>query len=119
MTLPSSPIPPNEKKLRFASFAFHAARGLVRDQNARRKTMFIVTIAALLLLFAGSTFLAPLLDPHLRPGWFIFYWIVCAWVTLTAALLAVFDLLLVRAQGRAEKRSLAQKISRPPEGDAD
>jgi protein-S-isoprenylcysteine O-methyltransferase Ste14 len=117
MTLPSNSTPPNEKKLRFVSFAIHAARGLVRDQNARRKTMFIVTIAALLLLFAGSTFLAPLLDSHLRPGWFIFYWLVCAWITLTAALLAVFDLLIVRALGRAEKRSLAQKISTPPEGD--
>ena len=115
MTLPPNSTPPNEKKLRFASFAMHAARGLVRDQNARRKTMFILTIAALLLLFAGSTFLAQLLDPHLRPGWFIFYWLVCAWITITVALLAVFDLLLVRAQGRAEKRSLAQKISTPPD----
>jgi hypothetical protein len=72
MTSPPSPTPPNEKKLRFVSFAAHATRGLLRDQNARRKTMFIVVIAALLLLFAGSTFLAPVLDPHLRPGWFIF-----------------------------------------------
>jgi len=120
MTFPSNSTPPNEKKLRFVSFSIHAARGLLRDQNARRRTMFIVTIAALLLLFAGSTFLAPLLDPHLRPGWFIFYWLVCAWMTATAALLAVFDLLLVRARGRAEKRSLAQKISTPPgAGDAD
>ncbi len=117
MTSPPSPTPPNEKKLRFVSFAIHATRGLLRDQNTRRKTMFIVVIAALLLLFAGSTFLAPVLDPHLRPGWFIFYWLVCAWITVTAALLAVFDLLLVRARGRAEKRSLAQKISTPPEAD--
>jgi protein-S-isoprenylcysteine O-methyltransferase Ste14 len=117
MIPPSNPTPPNEKKLRFASFAMHAARGLVRDQNTRRKTMFIVTIVALILLFAGSTFLAPMLDHHLRPGWFIFYWLVCAWITVTAALLAIFDLLLVRAQGRAEKRSLAEKISTPPEAD--
>jgi len=114
MTLPPNSPPPNEKKLRIASFAIHAARGLVRDQNARRKTIFILTIVALLLLFAGSTFLVRVLDPHLRPGWFIFYWLVCAWITVTVALLAVFDLLLVRAQGRAEKRSLAQKISPPP-----
>jgi hypothetical protein len=111
MTFPPNSTPPNEKNLRFVSFAIHAARGLVRDQNARRKTMFVVVIAALLLLFAGSTFLAPLLDPHLRPGWFIFYWLVCAWITATAALLAVFDLLLVRARGRAEKRSLVKQIS--------
>jgi len=89
---------------------------LLRDQNTRRKTMFIVVVAALLLLFAGSTFLAPLLDAHLRPGWFIFYWLVCAWVTVTAALLAVFDLLIVRAE-RPEKSTLVQKISTPPEAD--
>ena len=116
MTPPSQPSP-NEKKLRFVSFAIHATRGLLRDQNARRKTMFAAVVVALLLLFSGSTFLAPLLDPHLRPGWFIFYWLVCAWITATAALLAVLDLLLVRAQARTERRSLAQKISAPRDSD--
>jgi protein-S-isoprenylcysteine O-methyltransferase Ste14 len=103
-------IPPNEKKLRFASFALHATRGLVRDQKARRKTMFVVVLVALVLLVCGATFLAPVLDPHGRPGWFIFYWAVCAWITVTAVLLAIFDLLLVRAQVREEKRALARKI---------
>lgn len=117
MTPPPNPPPPNEKKLRFVSFAIHATRGLLRDQNARRKVMFAAVIVALLLLFCGSTFLAPVLDPHLRPGWFISYWFVCAWITATAALLAVFDLLLVRARARAERRSLTQKISAPPEAD--
>jgi protein-S-isoprenylcysteine O-methyltransferase Ste14 len=117
MTPPPDPTPPNEKKLRFVSFAIHATRGLVRDQNARRKAMFAAVVAALLLLFCGSTFLAPLLNPHLRPGWFIFYWLICAWITATAALLAVFDLLLVRARARAERRSLAQKVSAPREAD--
>ena len=79
--------------------------------------MFAAVVVALLLLFSGSTFLAPLLDPHLRPGWFIFYWLVCAWITATAALLAVLDLLLVRAQARTERRSLAQKISAPRDSD--
>jgi protein-S-isoprenylcysteine O-methyltransferase Ste14 len=103
-------IPPNEKKLRFASFALHATRGLVRDQKTRRKTMFVLVLVALVLLFCGATFLATVLDPHGRPGWFIFYWVVCAWITVTAVLLAIFDLLLVRAQVREEKRALARKI---------
>lgn len=106
---------PNEKKLRFASFAIHATRGLVRDQKARRQTMFVIVIVALVLLFCGATFLAPVLNPHARPGWFIFYWAVCAWVTVTAVLLAAFDLLLMRAQGRAAKRALADKFSEPEE----
>lgn len=115
MISPNDELPPNEKKLRFASFALHATRGLVRDQNARRRTMFVTMIVALVLLFCGATFLAPVFDPHVRPGWFIFYWTVCAWVTLTAVLLAVFDLLLVRAQGRAAKRALAEKFSEAEE----
>ena len=55
------------------------------------------------MLFCGATFLAPVLDPKTRPGWFIFYWLACAWVTVTAVLLAIFDLLLVRAQARRRK----------------
>ena len=110
MSLPNDEPPPNEKKLRIASFALHAARGLVRDQHTRRMTMFVVVLVAVVMLFLGSTFIAPVLDPHVRPGWFIFYWLVCAWLTATAVLLAMFDLLLVRAQGRAAKRSLAEKL---------
>jgi undecaprenyl pyrophosphate phosphatase UppP len=117
MTRPSSPPPPNEKKFRFVSFAIHATRGLVRDQSARRKTMFWIVIVAVLMLFCGATFLTPWLDPHVRPGWFILYWLVCAWITVTAVLLALLDLLLVRAQVRAEKRTLARKISASPEAD--
>ena len=119
-------IPPNdepvsqEKKLRFVSFAAHAARGLVREHQTRRKTMFAVVLIALVMLFCGATFLAPMLDPQTRPGWFIFYWAVCAWVTMTAVLLAVFDLLLVRAQERAARHALATKFSSPenPEDEA-
>ncbi|HEY2800675.1 MAG TPA: hypothetical protein VGI85_08785 [Chthoniobacterales bacterium] len=119
MTLPPSPPPPNEKKLRIASFAIHAARGLVRDQSMRRKTMFTLTLVALVLLFCGATWLAPVLDPHARPGWFIFYWAVVAWITFTLVLLAVFDLLLVRAQGRKTQRSLAKELAeRRPNDDA-
>jgi protein-S-isoprenylcysteine O-methyltransferase Ste14 len=109
MSLPT----PNEKKLRLTSFAIHVTRGLLRDRNARRKTMFAVVIVAVVMLFCGATLLAPVLDPHLRPGWFMFYWLVCAWVTATVVLLAIFDLLLVRAEGRAAKRGLAQKLSPP------
>lgn len=108
--IPSHEQPPNEKKLRFWSFAFHAARGLVRDQRTRRWAMFVVVLVAVLLLFLGSTFLAPVLDPHQRPGWFICYWGVCAWLTVTAVLLALFDLLIVRAQGRTARRILAERL---------
>jgi uncharacterized membrane protein YjgN (DUF898 family) len=102
--------PPNEKKLRFVSFAIHATRGLVRDQTMRRKTMFWIVLGAVLMLFCGATLLTPWLDPKVRPGWFVFYWLACAWITVTAVLLALLDLLLVRAQGREEKRRLAREV---------
>lgn len=117
MIPPNDNRAPNEKKLRFASFAVHATRGLVRDQNARRKTMFLAVLVAALLLFCGSTFLAPVLDPHARPGWFIFFWFVCAWITVLATLLAVFDLLLVRAEGRAARRRLKDVFSKSTDPD--
>jgi hypothetical protein len=117
MTPPNEERPPEEKKLRFASFAIHATRGLIRDRGTRRKTMFVLTLVALLLLFGGATFLVPVLDPHLRPGWFIFYWAVVAWITFTIVLLAIFDLLLVRAQGRKVQHGLAEKLAEPEPND--
>jgi hypothetical protein len=115
MKSPNDEPSPNERKLRFASFAVHATRGLVRDQQTRRVTMLILVIVALVMLFLGATFLTPALNPRLRPGWFLFYWAVCAWVTVTAALLALFDLVLVRAQARKERRGVKSeyRISKP------
>lgn len=111
MSLPDDAPPPNEKKLQIGAFSLHAARGLVRDQHTRRMAMFVVVIVALVMLFLGSTFLAPVLDPKLRPGWFIFYWAVCAWVVATAVLLAIFDLLVVRAQARTARRRMEEDWS--------
>ncbi len=106
--------PPNEKSLRFGSFAIHAARGLARDQTMRRKAMFWTVIMAAVMLFCGATFFAPWLDPKVRPGWFLLYWMACGWVTVTVVLLAIFDLLLVRVQARDEKRALAERTAAPP-----
>jgi hypothetical protein len=114
MPLPPNDQPPTGKRgLRIFSFSTHAARGLVRDQTTRRKAMFWTMILAILMLFFGATFLAPMLDAHLHPGRFILYWLACAWVTITAVLLAIFDLLLVRAQSRNERRDLARKLAEP------
>jgi len=64
------------------------------------------------MLFCGTTFLQPLLSPREHPGWFLFFWVTCAWLTLTAFLLALFDLLMVRAQDRAARRILREKLDR-------
>ncbi len=114
MTLaPDEQPPPGKRGLRIVSFSAHAARGLVRDQTMRRKAMFWTMLLALLMLFCGATFLAPVLDARFHPGRFILYWLACAWVTVAAVLLAVFDLLLVRARARAKRRNLAQRLVEP------
>ncbi len=117
MISPNDDRPPEQRNLRIGSFATHAARGLIRDQTARRKVMFWTVIVAVVMLFLGSTFLAPWLEPKLHPGWFMFYWLACAWVTVTAVLLAIFDLLLVRVQARDEKRRLAREAAERLKGD--
>ena len=103
------------KLLRTFSFVIHATRGLIRDHKTRRKTMFVAVLVAVALLFSGSTFLKPDLDPRVHPSWFILFWFACAWITLLAALLAVFDMLLVRAQARAAEKLLRKEISQTPD----
>jgi hypothetical protein len=117
--------PPNDKdspprSLRIVSFSLHAARGLVRDQTMRRKAMFWTVIIAVVMLFLGGTVLAPVFDPRSHPAWFILYWLACAWVTITAVLLAIFDLLLVRLHARKQERNLKENLThRDSPNDAD
>src|SRR5574338_219201 len=63
---PNEPAP-RRSRLRIASFALHAARGLVRDQATRRKAMFWGVIIAVLMLFIGATLLASVLNPREHP----------------------------------------------------
>ena len=99
-------------RLRIVSFAIHSARGLIRDQSTRRRVMFIMLVIAMLMLFFGTTFLPTLLSPREHPGWFILFWVACGWLTLTAFLLALFDLLLLRAQDRTARKILREKLNR-------
>ena len=93
-------------------FTVHATRGLLRDQQSRRKTMAISLIIAVVLMVAGLTVLRPWLAPHEHPWRFILYWLVVAWETVLVLLLALFDLLLVRAQTRAAKKVLEEQFRR-------
>jgi cytochrome bd-type quinol oxidase subunit 2 len=94
--------------LRIGSFAVHSARGLIRDQRMRRWAMFVTLLVAMLMLFCGNTFLQ--INPHEHRAWFVIFWLACAWLTLTALLLAVFDLLMVRAQSRAARSKLREAV---------
>lgn len=85
-------------------------RGIIRERNARRKTIFVLLVVALILLVSGSTFLQTPLNPREHAAWFILFWLICAWLTLTAMLLAVFDLLMVRLEARKAQRALLAKL---------
>lgn len=84
-------------------------KGFVRDPTARRKLMFWIMLAALLMLGFGTFFIT---DQWMREHvwWGIGYWAVCGWLTLTAMLLAVMDILILRATQRALRRALEKKL---------
>ena len=84
------------------------AKGILRDQSMRRSAMFVVLMAALILLFLGSTLLEGYLADHI--GAFFIYWGVCGWLTLTAILLAVYDLLRLRVEARQEQENAKKRI---------
>jgi membrane protein implicated in regulation of membrane protease activity len=93
-------------------------KGLIRDQHARRRAMFVILLASLGMLFLGAAFLSDWLGEN--PMMFILFWFTCAWLTLAAILLALLDLLMVRAAVRRERRELHRRIignGEKPRGD--
>jgi len=87
-------------------------RGILLDPRTRRWAMFFLLLAALAMVFAGSTFLSGSLSTLSN---FVVYWGVCMWLTVAALLLALWDMLLVRAAARRERRRLEkQMLGRPP-----
>ena len=101
---------PPPKTFWMVPFTIHATRGLLRDARARRKTMTIALLMAVGTLVTGLTFLRPWLNPHEHPWRFILFWFACAWETVLVLLLALLDLLLARAQVRAVRKALREKI---------
>jgi hypothetical protein len=81
---------------------------LIRDQAMRRQTMFYVVLMALLMLFGGSTLFADGLRQH--PFTFVFYWAACGWLTVLSVLMAIFDILLIRAAARAARKRLEASV---------
>jgi hypothetical protein len=93
------------------------SKGIIRDQRSRRTVMFYGTLTALIVLFVGST----VLDRWLRdrPFAFVVFWAACAWITILCVLLALLDLLLVRAVVRRERRRIEQEyLKAHPRSDA-
>jgi hypothetical protein len=83
-------------------------RAFIRDSGMRRSMMFWTTLGSLVTLFLGATLLAGVLASH--PLIFIGWWAACAWLMLAAALLAIFDLLMIRAAARQARRDLSRRV---------
>ena len=102
--------PPN-KSFWMVPFTIHATRGLLRDQRSRRKTMAVCVLVAVVMLIAGLTVLRPWLNPHEHPWRFVLFWFACGWETVLLLLLAILDMLLIRAQARAERKAVRDEFS--------
>jgi uncharacterized membrane protein len=101
---------PEEKPLQTTSFVVHATRGLIRDQKTRRKAMLLLLALAVLMLLAGFTVFQWALNPREHPWFVILFWVACIWLTFTAMLLALFDLLIIRLEARRAQRALREKL---------
>ena len=73
--------------------------------------MGISLVVAVAMLVAGLTLLRSWLNPHEHPWRFILFWFVCAWETILVLLLALFDLLLIRAGARSAQRAIREEFS--------
>ena len=103
--------PSPKKGFWLVPFIAQVTRGLLRDERSRRKTMGLSLIAAVAMVVAGLTGLRSWLNPHEHPWRFSCFWLICAWETVLMLLLALLDILLIRAQVRAERRSLHEHFS--------
>jgi TRAP-type C4-dicarboxylate transport system permease small subunit len=103
---------PEAKRLGHTSFVIHATRGVIRDQTVRRRLMLVLLGIALAFIVSGSTVLQPVLDPHQHPARFIVFWLICAWFTISALLLALFDVLTLRTNRRQAERELRDDLER-------
>jgi MFS family permease len=102
---------PPKKNLSVAPFAIQVTRGLLRDERSRRKTMGISLLIVVLMVITGLTVLRPWLNPHEHPWRFVFFWFACAWEIILVLLLALLDLLLLRAKTRAARKALQEDVS--------
>lgn len=101
---------PEEKNLEAVSFVVHATRGVIRGQRIRRKAMVFCLALAVLMLLAGFTVFQSGLNPREHPWFVIVFWVACVWLTFTAMLLAIFDLLIIRTQARKAQGALRKKL---------
>lgn len=74
--------------------------------------MGVLLALAVLMIVLGSTVLEQWLAQHGRLLWFILFWMACGWLTVTALLLALFDILMLRVQARAARKAFRSDLER-------
>ena len=85
-------------------------KGLLRDTRLRRNVMLWVMAVALVMLFLGSSLMSD--DWARRHVWLYFaYWAACGWLTVAGVLLAIFDMLVIRAAAKAMRRWIEEDIA--------
>lgn len=91
-------------------FIIQVCKGVIRAPRVRRTLMFWDVLVVLVLIFLGATFLWPWLRAH--PLIFLGYWAVCGWLTVLAALLAVYDMAMVRLEAKRAQEELKREYFR-------
>lgn len=87
----------------YTKLGFAAGIFIMRNRELRRKLMFFVSIAAMFAVFLGIVVLMDFLMEH--PWLFIFYWFVSGTLVIGMILLALYDMLRVRADQAATERN--------------
>ncbi|MEI9892477.1 MAG: hypothetical protein WDN28_00770 [Chthoniobacter sp.] len=99
-----------------AQFIIQICRGIIRSQRVRRTLMFWDVLVVMVWSFLGATFFWLWLRAH--PFLFLGYWVIAAWLTILAALLAVYDLARVRLDARRAHEELKRKFLRHDDSDS-
>jgi hypothetical protein len=87
---------------------FTFCRTILRDIKLRRQWLGGLTALLVGSFFLGAVPAAGWLEQH--PWIFLCFWLAIAWLLLTVILLALLDLLLVQAAGRAAEKKLARDL---------
>lgn len=103
----SPPTPPRRRPGALGSIG-RITRGLLLDSRQRRQIMIYVIVAAVGLTVVGGT----VGFDFLRTNIWVFsaYWLLCAFLTLLAVLLAIYDLLMLRLLARRVQRDLETRM---------
>ena len=97
-------------------FLIQVCQGIIRSPQVRRTVMFYLMLFVLVQAFFGATFFWLWLRAH--AWYFLGYWGICAWLTVTAMLLAILDMAQVRLEAKRTEERLREEYLRVKETDS-